>query len=102
MYAEIRSRDHQTSYQEDPRFLWYELTPSRRKFHEDDRDPAPFVGFFSTGTLPDVLVCGRVPDATVLTTRSGRLLFSDMAAANADVGEQVGDNDQRVVVGLMP
>ena len=38
----------------------------------------------------------------VFPTRSGRLLFSDMAAANADVGEQVGDNDQRVVVGLMP
>ena len=37
----------------------------------------------------------------VLTTRSGRLLFRDMAAANVDVGVQEGADDQRAVFGLM-
>ena len=63
-WPEIRSRDHQSSYQEDPRCLWSWSLTSRWNFHKDNRDPVPFVGFFLTRTLPDVLVCVRIPVTT--------------------------------------
>ena len=37
----------------------------------------------------------------VLTTRSGRLLFRDMAGVNADVGAREGTDDQLDVFSLM-